>query len=136
MILADYSDLIKEALRAREHSYSPYSTFRVGCAVLCKSGKIFTGCNVENAAYGETVCAERIAIFKAISEGQRDFSAICIVGGIDAITDYTYPCGSCRQVLCEHCDKDFKIVLFDGKNAKSCTLGELFPFSFEKRSIK
>jgi len=136
MILTDHNELIKEALKAREHSYSPYSTFRVGCAILTRSGKIFTGCNVENASYGETVCAERIAIFKAISEGERDFCSACIVGGINEITDYTYPCGSCRQVLSEHCGKDFKIFLYNGTDIKICTLGELFPLSFEKGSIK
>lgn len=134
--MVDYTELLEKALTAREFSYAPYSAFRVGCAVLTKSGKIFTGCNVENAAYGETVCAERIAVFKAISEGERELCAICIVGGINEITDYTYPCGSCRQVLSEHCDKDLEIILFNGKSTKLCTLGELFPFSFEKSSIK
>ena len=132
----DYNSLIEKAKMAREQSYSPYSKFKVGSAILCESGNIYLGCNIENAAYGDTVCAERVAIFKALSEGERSFSAICIVGGIDEITDYTYPCGSCRQVLSEHCDKKLELVFFDGKNIKICTLGELFPHSFEKGSIK
>jgi len=136
MILTDYKALIDKAIDARNHSYSPYSHFRVGSAVLCDSGSIYTGCNVENASYGETVCAERIAIFNAISMGERSFSAIAIVGGVNEIADYTYPCGSCRQVLCEHCPPELEIVLFNGKNIKLCTLGELFPSSFGKESIK
>ena len=136
MKMTDYKALIDKAIEAREHSYSPYSKFRVGSAILCKSGSIYTGCNVENASYGETVCGERVAIFKAISNGEHNFSAIAIVGGADQITDYTYPCGSCRQVLCEHCTDELEIVLFDGENIKLCTLGELFPSSFRKDDIK
>ena len=136
MNLTKYKNLIQEALKAREHSYSPYSNFRVGSAILCDNGNIYTGCNIENASYGETVCAERIAIFKAISNGENSFSAIAIVGGANEIADFTFPCGSCRQVLCEHCSLELEIVLFDGKNIKLCTLGELFPSFFGKSSIK
>lgn len=131
-----YDELIKKAINARDNAYSPYSTFRVGCAVLCENGQVYTGCNVENASYGETVCAERTALFKAISEGERNFCALCIVGGINQINDYIYPCGSCRQVMSEFCNSDMEIILFNGKNTKICTLGELFPASFGKSSIK
>ena len=134
--MKDYKELISKAIEAREHSYSPYSKFRVGSAILCENGSIYTGCNVENASFGETVCAERIAIFKAISNGEHNFAAIAIVGGLDQITDYTYPCGSCRQVLSEHCAKELDVVLFDGENIKLCTLGELFPSSFKKDVTK
>lgn len=136
MILTDYKALISKAIDARERSYSPYSHFRVGSALLCENGSIYTGCNIENASYVETVCAERTAIFKAISNGEHNFSAIAIVGGLDQITDYTYPCGSCRQVLSEHCTNELEIVLFDGESIKLCTLGELFPSSFKKDDIK
>ena len=134
--MANYDALIKKANDARSNSYAPYSTYRVGAALLCADGTVYTGCNVENAAYGETVCAERIAVFKSISEGKRDFEAISIVGGIDEPKDFAYPCGACRQVLSEFCAPTLKIVLFDGENAKLCTLGELFPASFGKASIK
>ena len=136
MILHKYDVLINEAIRSRRYSYSPYSKYKVGCAILCKNGTVYTGCNIENAAFGDTMCAERVAIFKAISEGACDFKAICVVGGIDEIKDYAYPCGSCRQVLCEHCDPSLEIVLFNGSDTKICTLGQLFPFSFGKESIK
>ena len=136
MILIDYQALIDAALEARNFSYSPYSTFKVGAALLCSNGKIFTGCNIESAAYSETICAERVAIFKAISQGASGFSAIAIVGGISTPTSYTYPCGSCRQVLSEHCSEELKVVLYDGANIKIQTLGQLFPCSFKKGSIK
>ena len=136
MILAKYDALIKEAIQVRKNSYAPYSTYRVGAALLCADGTVYSGCNVENAAYGETVCAERVAIFKAVSEGKREFDAISIVGGINEIKDFAYPCGACRQVMSELCAPSLKIVLFDGENVKLCTLGELFPASFGKSSIK
>ena len=134
--MTNYDLLIKEAIAARNNSHSPYSHFKVGCAILSKGGEIYKGCNVENAAYSETVCAERVAILNAVSQGVKEFSAICIVGGIEEINDFTYPCGSCRQVMSEFCDNDLEIVLFDGKNTKLCTLGQLFPNSFDKKSIK
>lgn len=134
--MVNYNLLIKEAQNAREYSYSPYSNFKVGCALLCKNGKIYTGCNVENASFGECICAERAAIVKAISQGDKEFSAIAIVGGIDEICDFTYPCGSCRQVMSEFCESSLEIVLFNGKEIKLCTLGQLFPNSFDKKSIK
>lgn len=134
--MVNYDLLIKEAMLARGFSYSPYSHFKVGCALLCKNGKIYTGCNVENAAYSEAICAERTAIVKAVSQGDTEFSAIAIVGGIDEITDFTYPCGACRQVMSELCSEDFEIVLYNGKERKLCTLGQLFSNSFKKESIK
>lgn len=136
MILTDYNKLIEYAIKARELSYSPYSGFKVGAALLTKDGEIYTGCNIENASYSETVCAERTSIFSAISKGKRDFVAIAIVGGIDKISDFTYPCGACRQVLAEHCESALEIVLFNGKELKICTLGQFFPCSFNKNQIK
>ena len=106
----DYSGLIRVAAAARQHSYSPYSHFRVGAALLCGDGKIYTGCNIENRAYGPTNCAERTAIFKAVSEGERDFTAIAIVGG-ESETVWCYPCGVCRQVMAEFCEPgSFQII--------------------------
>lgn len=131
-----YNDLIQKAIRARELAYAPYSGFKVGAALLCKDGTVYTGCNVENASYSETVCAERTSILKAVSEGKREFSAIALVGGKDEISDFVYPCGACRQVLGEFCDKSLEIVLFNGSDTKICTLGQLFPCSFSKESIK
>lgn len=131
-----YKSLIDKAILARESSYSPYSTYRVGASLLCKDGEIYTGCNIENASYSLTVCAERTAIFKAISDGKRDFLAIAIVGGIDKISEFAYPCGACRQVLSEFCNEDFEVVLYDGENTEIHTLGQLFPHSFDKKSIK
>ena len=101
--------MIDTAVGQLKYSYTPYSNFKVGAALLTKSGKIYTGCNIENAAYGPSNCAERTAFFKAVSEGEREFTAICIVGGKEGIlTDYTAPCGVCRQVMMEFCSpKDF-----------------------------
>ena len=99
--------LIAAARTAREHAHAPYSNFRVGAAVRAKSGRIFSGCNVENATYGLTLCAERVAVFKAISEGERGFDAVAVVADTDALTP---PCGSCRQILWEFC-RDAEVVL-------------------------
>ena len=133
----EYKFLIEQAVAMTERSYAPYSHFHVGAALLGKDGKIYTGCNVENAAYGPSNCAERTAVFKAVSEGCRDFEAIAIVGGPEdekgkpAIKDFCPPCGVCRQVLAEFCDKDFKILLANGAGEiKEFTLGELLPESF------
>lgn len=127
----DYKSLMAEAQKARQKSYSPYSHFRVGAALLTKSGKIYTGCNIENAAYTPTVCAERTAIFKAVSEGERDFEALAIIGGAEGETaDFCAPCGVCRQVIAEFCKKDFKIVLGNEDNFKVYTLDGLLPFAF------
>ncbi len=120
-------DLIKKAIEASEKSYSPYSNYKVGAALLTKSGKIFSGANIENASYSPTVCAERVAIFKAVYDGERDFSAIAVYG-----KDLAYPCGVCRQVLSEFCKEDFKILIVkDEENYIEYTLGELLPKSFK-----
>lgn len=114
-------------------SYAPYSGFKVGAALLTQEGKIYTGCNIENAAYTPSNCAERTAFFKAVSEGEQAFEAICIVGGKDGIlTDYTAPCGVCRQVMMEFCNPDtFQIILAVSKEQyKIFTLKELFPLGF------
>lgn len=134
--MTDYNNLINEALKARAASYSPYSGYKVGCALLTFDGEVFHGCNIENASFSETVCAERVALYKGVSQGKRSFEAIAIVGGKDEITDFAYPCGACRQSLSEFCDSELKIVLFDGTNTKIYTLGQLFPCAFEKDSIK
>ena len=121
--------LAEKAIEAKEHAYVPYSHFRVGAALLTADGKIYTGCNIENAAYTPTNCAERTAFFKAVSEGERDFTAIAISGDAD---DYLYPCGVCRQVMMEFCDpKRFRVILGtkDGV-AQVYTLEELLPCGF------
>lgn len=124
--------LITAATKMLDFSYAPYSHFHVGAALLTNDGKIYTGCNIENAAYGPSNCAERTAVFKAVSEGERNFSAIAIVGGPDGkIKDFCPPCGVCRQVLSEFCKKDFKIILANDKSeVKEFTLAELLPESF------
>lgn len=125
------AELIRAALAAREYSYSPYSHFRVGAALLCKDGTVYTGCNIENRAYGPTNCAERTAFFKAVSEGKRTFSAIAIVGGKEE-TVWCYPCGVCRQVMAEFCDPGmFRIICARSEDEyKVYTLEELLPKMF------
>ena len=125
--------LIDTAIEQLKCSYTPYSNFKVGAALLTKSGKIYTGCNIENASYTPTNCAERTAFFKAVSEGVRDFQAICIVGGKDGkLTEYTAPCGVCRQVMMEFCNpKTFQIILaVDKERYEIYTLEELMPLGF------
>ena len=124
-------ELLQCAVEAREMAYAPYSGFRVGAALLGKSGKLYKGCNVENAAYSPTNCAERTALFKAVSEGEREFVSIAIVGGMyETINDFCAPCGVCREVLAEFCDGDFSILLWDGQAVVEKTLGELLPEGF------
>lgn len=125
--------LIDTAIEQLKFSYTPYSNFKVGAALLAKNGEIFTGCNIENASYTPTNCAERTAFFKAVSEGVREFRAICIVGGKDGkLTEYTAPCGVCRQVMMEFCDpKTFQIILaVDKERYEIYTLEELIPLGF------
>ena len=130
-------ELLLLAIEARKQSYSPYSGFRVGAALLGKSGKVYSGCNIENAAYTPTNCAERTAVFKAVSEGEREFEAIAIVGGKgEEPADFCAPCGVCRQVLAEFCDLDFRIILGTPENIRVYTLKELMPFSFGKADLK
>lgn len=125
--------LIEEAIKGANNSYAPFSKFNVGAAILTKDGKIFSGCNIENSAYGPSNCAERTAIFKAVSEGYKDFVAIAIVGGYDHnFENFCAPCGVCRQVMMEFCNKDFKIYLGNSNlEYKEYTLGELLPEGFK-----
>lgn len=129
----DYKELVRYAIEARERAYAPYSEFCVGAALLCKDGSIYTGCNIENASYGATNCAERTAIFKAVSEGAGDFVAIAIVGSKQGEPlDFCPPCGICRQVMCEFCDLDrFHIVLSNGREERVYSLREMIPYSFD-----
>lgn len=126
------NELIKSAENAMKNAYCPYSNFSVGAALLCDDETVFTGCNVENASYSMTMCAERTAFAKALLEGKRKFKAIAIVGGKDGkIEDFCYPCGACRQVISEFCKKDFEIILKNNNNEiEELTLGELLPKSF------
>ncbi len=127
-------DLIKMALAARENAYAPYSNFAVGAAVLTKDGQVYTGCNIENASYGATNCAERTAIFKAVSEGHTEFTKIAIVGGKagEEISEFAYPCGVCRQVIAEFCKVDeMKIIVAKSQTEfMEKTLEEMLPYSF------
>lgn len=133
-------ELINEALEARRQSYSPYSGFAVGAALLCEDGTIFRGCNIENAAYSATNCAERTAVFKAVSEGNMKFRAIAIVGGPKEREpeDFCAPCGVCRQVLAEFCDPEtFKIVLMNGDGEiREYLLKELLPLGFTGKALE
>lgn len=125
--------MIGLAIEQLKFSYTPYSNFKVGAALLTKGGKLYGGCNIENAAYGPTNCAERTAFFKAVSEGERQFDAICIVGGKDGVlTEYAAPCGVCRQVMMEFCDPEtFQIVLATSvEQYEVFTLRELLPLGF------
>ena len=124
--------LVQEAIEARRKSYSPYSHFAVGAALLCADGTVYTGANIENAAYSPTVCAERVALFRAVHDGHRNFTAIAIVGGPSDgdITAFCAPCGVCRQVIGEFCSDDFLIILSNGKETKTHTLDELLPYRF------
>lgn len=126
-------ELIKQAIEAMESAYTPYSHFKVGAALHTPEGKIYKGCNIENASYTPTNCAERTAFFKAVSEGEREFDAICIVGGKNGIlTEYTAPCGVCRQVMMEFCSPEsFQIILStDTEHYEIYTLKELLPMGF------
>ena len=129
-----HEKLITKAIEAREKSYSPYSNFRVGAALLAKSGEIFCGCNVEIAGHSATCCAERTAFFKAVSSGITDFCAIAVVGGpLEGLVDDCFPCGICRQVMSEFCGGDF--VIITAQNTQKYlrfTLEELLPHRFEK----
>ena len=123
--------LIELAKEAMTHSYSPYSGYKVGAALLCGDGAVYTGCNIENASYTPTVCAERTAIFKAITEGKRDFVAIAVCGGKNGVITGAFPpCGVCRQVLREFCGDDFTIYMVNADGYKTATMAQLLPFSF------
>ena len=130
-------DLVKIAFEAMEKAYSPYSHCKVGAALLTSEGKVYTGCNVENASYGATNCAERTAFFKAISEGEREFAKIAIVGGVEGVvTNMFMPCGVCRQVMDEFCDRDFEVLVAkDRENFEVFTLSQLLPLSFDEKNL-
>lgn len=132
-------ELIRQAFSALDYAYAPYSRFKVAAALLTKSGKIYTGCNIENAALSPGNCAERTAIFKAVSEGERDFAAICIVNEDEQGNhDYCPPCGVCRQVMMEFCDPgEFEIILAkDAHDYQVHTLAELLPLGFGPGNLK
>lgn len=134
----DNKELVLSALKAAENSYAPYSQFNVGAALLTKRGKVYLGCNVENASFSPTCCAERTAFFKAVSEGEREFIKIAVVGGKDGSFDeFCPPCGVCRQVMREFCDDNFTVVLGkkDG-SYKELRLFELLPFGFSLKDGK
>ncbi|MCC5910348.1 MAG: cytidine deaminase [Clostridiaceae bacterium] len=128
----EYKDLIKKAREAQKKAYVPYSNFPVGAALLTKSDKVYTGCNIECASYGGTNCAERTAIFKAVSEGDKDIEAIAVVGVQE---EYTFPCGICRQVIVEY-GKDIKLIIGKNENEyKVFTIDELLPHSFSPEDL-
>ena len=125
------NELALNAVEVMNNAYAPYSDFKVGAALLTNDGRVFSGCNIENAAYPAGICAERTAIGNAISAGAREFVKIAIVGGKNGeIKDFCSPCGICRQVLSEFCGENFEILLYDGKTVKSCRLKELLPHNF------
>ena len=124
--------LIEKAEEARLHSYSPYSGFKVGAALLCSDGTVYTGCNIENASFTPTICAERTAIFKAVYDGRRDFTAIAIVGGKEDASAPCPPCGVCRQVMGEFCTPNFMVYFPDGNGGIAAEpLSALLPHNFK-----
>ena len=127
----NYEVLIQKAKEAMLHSYSPYSGYKVGAALLCADGTVYEGCNIENASFTPTICAERTAFFKALYDGHRDFKAIAVCGGKDGvITGFFPPCGVCRQVMREFCDDDFTVILVGVDSYETRTLSQLLPDSF------
>jgi len=131
-VVSEFEALIASAKQARENAHAPYSDFRVGAAIRATSGRIFGGCNVENATYGLTVCAERIAIFKAMSEGERGFDAIAVVTDADILTP---PCGACRQLIWEFCG-DVSVILANLKGkAEVIQMRSLFPRTFDSSNL-
>lgn len=131
--MISYNRLAAAAANAKKYSYAPYSGFHVGAALLGKSGKIWSGCNIENAAFSPTNCAERTAVFKAVSEGEREFQALAVISDSQ---DYITPCGVCRQVLAEFCSGDFQLVLCKADGTyRITTLAEILPDSFGKHSM-
>lgn len=129
-------ELMIAANEARKFAYTPYSHFKVGAALLTKSGKLYTGCNIENSSYTPTVCAERTAVFKAVSEGESNFAVIAVVGGKEENPlEFCSPCGVCRQVLAEFCGEDFRILLGNPEKFQSYTVDEILPFSFTKKDL-
>lgn len=131
-------ELCALAVKAMKNAYTPYSGYRVGAALLTKSGKVYTGCNIENASYSPTICAERTAIFKAVSDGEHEFLKIAVAGGKNGkITGEFPPCGVCRQVMAEFCEPDFKILVVNGENSfTEYTFSDILPFSFNPKHVK
>ena len=124
-------ELCQLAKEAMGHAYAPYSGFQVGAALLCADGSVYQGCNIENAAYSPTNCAERTAIFKAVYDGHRDFTAIAVCGGKGGVITGAFPpCGVCRQVMREFCGDDFRIYLVNDRGFETVTLAQLLPFGF------
>ena len=124
-------ELCKLAIEAMAHAYAPYSGFKVGAALLCADGTVYHGCNIENAAYSPTNCAERTAFFKAVYDGHRDFTAIAVCGGKNGVITGAFPpCGVCRQVMREFCGEDFLIYLVNDQGYETVTLAQLLPFGF------
>ena len=131
--MTDIKKLIKEALEIKNKAYTPYSNFNVGCVVKTKTGKIYKGVNIENAAYSPTLCAERNALSTAITDGERDFTYIVVTGD----SEYTYPCGVCRQFIREFADSETKIIVAkDVENYKTYTIDDLLPYSFSKKDLE
>ncbi|WP_142414531.1 cytidine deaminase [Hathewaya massiliensis] len=129
----EFKNLISRAIEARGKAYVPYSKFKVGAALITESDEIYTGCNIENASYGATNCAERTAIFKAVSEGHKGIKALAVVG--DPM-EYTFPCGICRQVISEFATKDFKIIIVKNEEEYMIkTLEEILPSAFTKEAL-
>lgn len=129
----EYRELFKKAMEARGNAYVPYSNFPVGAALLTKSGKVYTGCNIECASFGGTNCAERTAIFKAVSEGDKDIEAIAVIGDVD---NYTFPCGICRQVIVEF-GRDIKLIIGKSENDyKVYSIEDMLPHSFSPEDLK
>ena len=129
-------ELTEAAKRASENSYSPYSKFKVGAALICGDGELFTGCNVENASYSVSCCAERTALFSAVASGKKQFKKIAVAGSDDGtFAVITQPCGICLQALSEFCGEDFEILLTDKGGVRKMTLGEFLPYPFSKRSM-
>lgn len=128
-------ELTALAIEAMSHAYVPYSGYQVGAALLCVDGTVYQGCNIENAAYSPTNCAERTAFFKAVYDGHRDFTAIAVCGGKNGVITGAFPpCGVCRQVMREFCEEDFKVYLVGAEGTYEClTLGELLPHSFSAK---
>ena len=130
----DYKNLVKTALDYRERAYAPYSNFKVGAAVLFESGNVYGGCNIENASFGATNCAERTAIFTGVASGETKIKVIAIAGSEE---EYTYPCGICRQVLCEFADGDAAVILVKNEDDYIVkTMEEVMPGAFRKENIR
>ena len=126
--------LVELSKEAMQRAYAPYSGYQVGAALLCADGSVYQGCNIENASYTPTVCGERTAIFKAVSEGKREFTAIAICGGKNGVITGAFPpCGVCRQVMREFCDDDFTVYLVNAEGFATVTLADLLPYSFSAK---